>query len=87
MVITLKLTKLNTLVTLLGEMVKWGSPLTCFCKFVISVEFCLIARPSSVTNIFYYLIISECCFLYRARGFSGGGITDVIKSEGNLVIK
>ena len=54
MVITLKLTNLNTLVTLLGEMVRWGSPLTFFCKFVTSVGFCLIARPSSVTNVFYY---------------------------------
>ena len=26
------------------------------------------------------LIISECCFLYRAWGFSGDSITDVIKS-------
>ena len=26
-------------------------------------------------------IISECCFLYRAWGFSGDSITDVIMSD------
>ena len=33
-----------------------------------------------ITSLVHFIkiIISECCFLYRAWGFSGGSITDII---------